>query len=158
MRVLFLALAMASMAPDADALLCIPILGCTCTVTASDLDFESFDPLSGTQTAEGQVEVDCTGVIDVAPSVTTTLSAGQSGSVSARKMRSGPSNELAYNIYTTNQHTSVWGTGVAGVSVSGGLITLGHWRASRTMHGLAAPTPATKPGAYSDTIIVRIVW
>lgn len=158
MRVLFLAFALASIAPNAHALLCTPILGCSCTVTASDLDFESFDPLSGVQEAEGEIEVDCTGVIDVAPSVATTLSAGQYGSVGARKMRSGAVNELAYNIYTTSQHTSVWGTGAQGVSISGGLITLGHWHASRTMFGLATPTAATKPGAYSDTIVVRITW
>ncbi len=144
----------------ADALLCTPIVGCTCNVTASDLDFGDFNPLAGDQAAVAAVSVDCTGVIDVAPSVVTTLNGGVHGAISARRMSAGGGEYLDYNIYTTSQHSTVWGDGTTGssVSVSGGLVTLGHWQVSRDMYGLAEPLPATTPGHYEDTVVVRIVW
>lgn len=148
-------------APEADALLCTPFLGCTCAVTASDITFGEFTPLQGTQDAVGQIEVDCTGVIDVAPSVTTSLDDGQWGTYAPRKMRSASGELLNYNLYTTTQRNVVWGNGTGGsvtVGINGGLLSLGNWSASRTMFARAAPTTATKPGAYSDTVVVRIVW
>jgi spore coat protein U-like protein len=156
-----LAFIIGSGACDAAALLCTPILGCTCTVTASDIEFGAFAPNTGTQDATGQIAVDCTGVIDVAPSVQTRLGTGQWGTFAARKMRSGGGDLLDYNIYTTSQHNVVWGDGSGGsavVNVSGGLLSLGRWTATRTMFARAAPAPATKPGAYADTVVVRIVW
>ncbi len=161
MRALFVAAFLFALTTPAQALLCTPILGCACTVTASDLDFGALDPLSGAQIAVGEVSVDCTGVIDVAPSVVTTLNAGQWGAISARKLRDASGNLLNYNIYTNAQHSIVWGDGTGGsasVSISGGLVTLGHWTVSRSMYGRVTPTAATKPGAYSDTVMVRIVW
>lgn len=163
MRALFAAIALfvwIGVATKADALLCTPILGCTCNVTATDLDFDAFNPLSGAQDAVAEVSVDCTGVIDVAPSVVTTLTAGTHGTISARRMRAGVGEYLDYNIYTTDQRTTVWGNGTTGssVSISGGLLSLGHWQAQRDMFGRAVPLTSTKVGHYEDTVVVRIVW
>jgi spore coat protein U-like protein len=156
-----LAFALGLGAPSAEALLCLPLLACSCTVSASDLDFGAFDPLSGSQDAVGEIDVDCTGVIDIAPSVLVRLDRGQWGTMAARNLRNGNGDLLDYNIYTTSQHSSVWGDGGGGSSsvvISGGLIVSQHWSVSRDMYGLATPSPATKPGAYSDTVVVRITW
>lgn len=145
----------------ADALLCVAIIGCTCNVTASDVEFGDINPLAGPQEAIGAISVDCTGVADVAPSVSTRIDAGQWGTFATRKMRNASGDLLNYNLYTTDQETVIWGDGTAGtstVSMNGGLLSLGHWSTSRDVHGLVAPTPTTKPGNYSDTVVVRIVW
>lgn len=145
----------------AHALLCTPLLGCSCTVTASDIDFGALTPQAGAQDAVGEISVDCTGVIDLAPSVLTRLDDGQWGTFAPRKMRSGGGDLLDYNIYTTSQHNVVWGNGTGGsstVTISGGLLSLGHWTASRTMFARVVPLATTEPGAYADTVVVRIEW
>lgn len=162
MRALLLSLTfLAALTGRADAILCTPILGCDCTVTASDISFGSFTPSSGTQDAVGEIEIECSGVIDVAPSVLTQLDDGQWGSFATRKMRLSAGEFLDYNIYTTTQRTTVWGDGTGGsstVMVSGGLVTLGNWSVTRDMFARASPTSTVKPGAYTDTVVVRIVW
>jgi spore coat protein U-like protein len=152
---------LAASATPAQALLCTPIVGCTCSVSANDIAFTGVNPLSGAASAQGDVAVDCTGVIDVAPSVTVQINKGVWGTISARKMRDGAGHLLDYNIYTAVNHAIVWGDGTSGsstLSVSGGLLTLGHWTASRTMYGIVSPATSTVPGGYSDTIVVRIDW
>lgn len=154
------ALCAAFVATPADALVC-GILGCTCNVTATPLDFESISPLAGAQTAEGEVTVDCTGLAELFPSILVRMQAGANGTISARKMRSSAGDYLDYNIYTTDQHAAVWGNGTTGglpVSVSGGVLAVGHWTVHRTVHGVVTPTVATRPGNYSDTVVIRIDW
>lgn len=147
-------------APRAEALLCTPVLGCTCSVTASDIVFDAFTPFEGAQDAVGQIEVDCTGVVDVAPAVVTQLDDGEWGSFSLRRMRNQHGDLLGYNLYTTSQHNTIWGSGggFPSVTINGGVLTLGHWRVTRTVYARATPTVTTRPGAYSDTVVVRIVW
>ena len=163
MRTLFLAalFMMAATAP-AHALLCIPFLGCSCNVTATDLEFDSFSPLDGAQQASGMIEVDCTGVVDVAPSVIARLDDGLYGTMAARQMRTTGGQQLPYNIYTGSAlNAPVWGDltgGAANTTITGGLLSVGHWTASREMFGRAHPTTATMPGAYSDTLVVTIIW
>lgn len=146
-------------APRADALVC-GILGCSCTVSATALDFTSFNPLDGNQDAEGLVTVDCTGLAELFPSMVVRMQSGLYGTISARKMRTGSGDLLDYNIYTTSTRNVVWGNGTTGstVTVSGGILGLGHWTATNGVYGRAMPTTATRPGAYSDTVIVRIDW
>ena len=157
---IFIVFACVWMAPTrADALLC-GIFGCSCTVTATPLDFDDFNPLDGAQDSEGQIEVDCTGLVELSPTLVVQMQSGTWGTISSRKMRSGAGDLLNYNIYTTSQHTVVWGNGTTGstVTVSGGLLSLGHWQVTRAVYGLASPTAATKPGNYSDNVVVRIDW
>lgn len=145
----------------ADALLCVAILGCSCTVTATPVEFDSFSALAGAQEAEGEIEVDCTGIAELTPSIGVRLNAGQHGTIAARQMRTAGGDQLAYNVYTTDGHGVVWGDGTSSsavVNLTGGLLHLGHWQVTRTVHGLAAPLVTTRPGSYSDQIVVRIDW
>jgi len=150
----------AFVATPADALVC-GIFGCTCNVSATTLDFENISPLDGAQTAEGEVTVDCTGLAELFPSILVRMQGGVHGTISARKMRSASGDLLDYNIFTTDQHTAVWGNGTTGglpVSVSGGVLAVGHWTVHRTVHGVVVPTTATRSGNYTDTVIIRIDW
>lgn len=147
-------------AAPANALVC-GIFGCTCNITATTLDFEQINPLDGAQTAEAELTVDCTGLAELFPSILVRMQAGQNGTIAARKMRSSSGELLNYNIYTTDQYGTVWGNGTTGglpVNVSGGLLAVGHWTVHRTVHGVVSPTVATRPGAYSDTVVIRIDW
>ncbi len=154
-----LILAWASTPTRANALVC-GIFGCSCNVSATTLDFQNINPLSGAQSAEGQVTVDCTGIVDLFPSMVVRMQSGTYGTINARKMRSPSGDLLDYNIYTTSQHSAIWGNGTTGstVTVSGGLLALGHWSVSRQVYGVVSPTLSTKPGSYTDTVIVRIDW
>jgi spore coat protein U-like protein len=73
-------------------------------------------------------------------------------------MRAGVGEYLDYNIYTI-ENGRIWGNGATGstVSISGGLLAIGHWQVSRDMHAVVTPLPTTKPGHYTDTVVVRIV-
>jgi spore coat protein U-like protein len=154
------ALALAWAPQPARALLCHPLLGCSCSVSAPPLDFDALSPFDGAQSAEGQVTIDCTGLIELAPAIVVRMQSGVHGTIAARKMQTAAGDQLNYNIYTTSQHTTIWGNGATGstVTVPGGLLSAGHWTVNRAVYGIVAPTPATKPGDYSDTVIVRIDW
>lgn len=144
----------------ADALVC-SILGCSCTVTADPLDFGDINPLDGAQNGEGEIEVDCTGIAELHPTMVVRMQSGDHGTIPARKMKMDNANYyLDYNIYTTSQRNTVWGNGTTGstVTVTGNLLVIGHWVQARAVHALVSPTTATRPGEYSDHVVVRIDW
>lgn len=158
---LFFALAAFCFATPAQALLCVPLLGCSCSVTAHDIDFGGFAPSAGEQRAEGLVEIDCTGLIELAPSIRVELSPGMWGPFAQRKLRSAGGDLLDYNIYAGEHSGVIWGDGAPGappVWVSGPLVVAGRWQVARPVHARAMPTPNAKPGLYEDVINVRIVW
>lgn len=155
-----LAFCIVFVARPADALVC-GVFGCSCNVSATTLDFGNINPLDGAQAAEGEVTVDCTGLAELFPSILVRMQAGAYGTITARKMQSTAGNLLDYNIYTNDQYVTVWGDGTTGgqpVSVSGGVLALGHWTVSRLVNGVVSPTTATQPGDYNDTVVVRIDW
>lgn len=156
-----LACAWLAPAPPAQALGCL-LIGCDCTVTATDLEFPDFNPLlGGAQTAVATVNVSCVGVISVGGGVVVQLDDGQWGSFATRRMRDGSGHYLDYNIYTTSAHATVWGDGQSGtqsVTLSGGLIVLGAWSRSRDMFGRLTVSPSQRPGEYTDTVVVRVIW
>jgi len=147
-------------ASPAGALGCV--LACSCDVVASDIEFGAFNPLlGGTHDAEGEIDIDCTGLLSIGAGVVVQLDDGQWGTFSTRKMRSAAGDLLNYNIYTSAARTSVWGDGTLGsvsLTVAGGLISLGHWSATRGLYGRMNLTPAAKPGEYEDVVVVRVIW
>ena len=148
--------------PEASALLCTPILGCSCSVSASDMNFGAIQPLANTAAAAtSDVSVACSGVIDVAPSVSAKIGAGAHGVTGDRKMISAASNVLHYNIYSSTLYSTILGDGTGGfpsLTVSGGLITLGNWSATVHLYGRVPADSTVPPGDYSDAVIVRIDW
>lgn len=148
-------------APPAHALGCI-LGGCDCTVTATDITFDDINPLHDTaESADGQVNILCTGLLSIGAGVIIRLDDGIHGSYTARRMRNENGDYLDYNIYKPNQPTIVWGDNTGGsqhLQVQGGLINIGAWNVSRTMHATLTASSAVKPGDYEDTVIVTVVW
>lgn len=155
------ALALAWLAPaaNAHALNCLPIVGCSCTIAASDIAFDDFSPLAGgEQTAVGEIDVTCGGVLGLGGGVTIEVLQGQWGNYAARKMRAPSGDTIDYNIYTSGAHSQVWGAGGQAVVINAGVILLNTWSVSRDMHARVIANPAMKPGDYSDTVVVRVIW
>ena len=78
-----------------------------------------------------------------------------------RRMRDGAGDLLNYNLYTTGLYSTIWGDGTGtsvAQTVSGGLLSLGHWSASQTVYGQVAPSVTTMPGSYAYAVVVRIDW
>lgn len=144
---------------NANALLCSPLLGCSCTVSSTPVAFGNISPMGGIATGTGQMTVDCTGVVDIAPLISVKLNRGLYGTYAARQMKSAAGDTLDYNLYDSGGTVLGDGTGATNaLLVSGGLLTLGHWSVSTNYSAKATPLVTTKPGAYSDTVTIRIDW
>jgi len=149
----------AACAPAAHALTCLPLVGCTCDVVASNIEFDDFNPLvPGAQTATGAVSVTCSGVASLGGSVTVEISQGQWGTYAARKLRSAAGDTIDYNIYTSSAYTQVWGAGAQAVLINTGITLLQTWTVHRDMHARIIANPGMKPGDYNDNLVVRIIW
>lgn len=149
----------AFLAPSpANALLCTPILGCTCSASATALAFTMYPLTNSATNSTADITVNCTGVIDALPQVSASFTTGQSGQFSDRVMTDG-ARQLHYNFYTDSNRTLIAGNGAGGTStltISGGLITLGAWSRSAPLYGRIPAAPLTVPGTYTDSVTVRI--
>ncbi|MFC7297479.1 spore coat U domain-containing protein [Herminiimonas aquatilis] len=141
--------------------LCLPI-ACTCSVAVTPVSFGSFNPLlSGTHDANGNVAMNCGGVVGLAIPYTIKLSQGNGTSYTARRMASG-SNYLSYNLYTDN-YVTIWGDGTGGSTTTGGTVVLDVLGLSpprnHTLYGRVASNQKTAvPGFYTDTITVTVTY
>lgn len=154
------ALALANAAP-ANALLCTPLVGCSCNVSVSGVAFGDIQPLSGAPaTATGDIGVQCTNVIDVAPIVYAEIGPSQNGPIANRRMRETGGGLLAYNLYHAPNYATIVGQGGANprLTISGGLLNIGGWNATAHVYAMAPSAPSALPGAYTDTVTVRIEW
>ncbi len=145
-------------APRAEALICITLFGpCTCDVSVSDINFAPFNPLIvAQQEAVGVIDISCTGLLGVGSSVTVEILNAPSTSAGVRQM-AGPGGEvLHYSLYT--QGGQIWGQGVQGVNLPGPIISLNGWSTHADIFARFTPTPTLKPGAYSETVTVRITY
>jgi spore coat protein U-like protein len=137
-------------------------LGCSCSVSADDLSFGSYDPLSASNhDATGEVRVTCGAIVAaVTVSYTISLSSGSSGNRLARTMAKGGST-LAYNLYTNPSHASIWGNG------SGGTVTLGNSYSLSLLfpktdtfpvYGRIPPGQTVGAGSYSDSLVATVTF
>lgn len=96
--------------------------------------------------------------LDLLPSFTVALSAGNSASMATRKMLFGAAS-LNYNIYTTLGGASIWGDGSGGSvtqSFNGGLLHLG--TVPFTGYGRVPVAQYVKAGPYTDTLTVTVTF
>jgi spore coat protein U-like protein len=135
----------------------------SCTVSATGVNFGAYNPLNATaDAATGTWSVVCTATGSGSATVTGTLSlsTGGSGTYSSRRMRSGV-NALNYNIYLTPSYTQIFGDGSAGTfapSQSGTVVAGQVYEVNGSMYGLLPAGQDVAPGAYSDTIVVTVVY
>ncbi|MFM1816692.1 MAG: hypothetical protein RLZ98_3387 [Pseudomonadota bacterium] len=126
----------------------------SCSISATDLAFGNYDPLSLTPTDQTTtIAVTCT---NGAP-YTVTLNGGLSGNVAARTMDDDTTGTsfLNYNLFTDAPGGTVWGdTGPAGVAGTG----TGS-NQNITVHG-RIPAGQTTPvmDSYTDTIQATITY
>lgn len=129
-----------------------------CTISAVGVAFGAYNPqAAGNDDGTGTVNLACPTSV-TAPIVA--LSAGLSGVITARTMKSG-SHSLPYNLYTTTARTIIWGDGSSGTviqTLSGGTISGGTRNFSRSIFGRIAPHQNVQAGAYSDTITVTVTF
>lgn len=160
LKKLFLTLFFLLVSSQASAL-CLPI-ACTCSVSITPVSFGSFNPLlAGTHDANGNVAVNCGGVVGLAIPYTIKLSQGGGTSYTARRMASG-THYLSYNMYTDN-YVTIWGDGTGGSTAPGGTIALDVAGLSparnHTIYGRVESNQTTAvPGLYTDTITVTVTY
>ena len=137
-------------------------LGCSCSVTASDVAFGAFEPLDNSALdSTGIVEVTCGAlVLGLLVAYDIELSTGGAGGFVPRRMSNG-THTLNYNLYRDAGRTQVWGNGGGGTfRVSDSyLLTVNNTKRSYTIHGRIPATPDARPGAiYTDNLVARIIF
>jgi spore coat protein U-like protein len=132
---------------------------CSCTVSTDTLSFGSITPLAGQVDAVGEIDVSCFGLTTGLDSMTISLSTGGSGTYASRRMING-ANTLAYNLYSDAGRTVIWGNGTGGSSslVVQNQLSLLSWSTSTPVYARIPSAPSTRPGTYTDTIVVTVVW
>ncbi|HEX7027403.1 MAG TPA: spore coat U domain-containing protein [Gammaproteobacteria bacterium] len=122
-----------------------------CTVTATNFQFGTIDPLIATDhQSSSTVTVTCPGVT----AYTVSLSPG-GGTYGQRQMASG-GNTLNYNLYISSLYTSIWGDGTGSTStVSGNADSSG---SVLTVYGRLPHQPTAIPGSYADSIVVTVTF
>ena len=66
--------------------------------------------------------------------------------------------QLGYNFYLNASRTVVWGDGTGGSQVSGGKAQPGQQTFSLPVYGRVFPGQSVGAGAYSDNVLVTIVF
>lgn len=138
---------------------CPPLAFCTCSVSATGVAFGTYDPFSAAPNeATGTVTVNCTFTITVTTTYEISLSPGNSGSFSERRMSHGASS-LTYNLYNSSAQNQIWGDGSGQSQTTTGRVigVLNHHRAF-TVYGRIPTGQNVPPGAYTDTIIATVAY
>lgn len=147
------------LAPGSAKAACAPLSLCSCTVSATSLNFGNYDPLSNANDdSTGNIHVRCTLVAALNGSFTVDLSTGDSGSYAARKLING-SSELRYNLYTNSTRNQIWGDGTGGsVRVSRSFAGLLLVDRNITVYGRIDAGQNVPADVYRDTIIVTVTY
>ena len=128
----------------------------SCIVSATDLDFGTYDPLSATDTPATNntaISLQCS----KGTAWTIALSVGGGASYAARTMNGPGGDKLSYQIYSDSAHNNVWGDASAGtVTVTGTAPDkLAH---SVPMFGNIVAGQDKTQGAYADPIIATVTF
>jgi spore coat protein U-like protein len=125
------------------------LVGTSCSVSAADLAFGTYDPTAVTDaTTTSTINVTCS----LLTPYTISLNTGTFASGSARRMGSGAS-RLGYEIYRDAAQTGIFGTVAATLGVSGvgtGLAI------PTTIYGKIPKNQVVTPGSYADQITVTV--
>ncbi|MCK5041171.1 MAG: spore coat U domain-containing protein [Sphingomonadales bacterium] len=128
-------------------------VGATCSVSASDIGFGSYDQLSATNT-------DSTTTLNVTCTSTTTYEVGLdagtgTGATTTVRVMEFGANTLNYAMYQDSGHTTNWGDN-AGVDTVSGTGT-GSSQAL-TVYGRIPALQSIAPGSYTDLITVTVTF
>lgn len=133
----------------------------TCSVTTSPVAFGDYNPTAGTaDTATGTVAVTCT----LGSSYSIALDAGANestaGNANTRRMKANTSDYLSYGLYLDSGHTTVWGDGANGTSISpaSGSHTGDGSAQSYDVYGSIPAGQYVAPGTYTDTVVATVTY
>lgn len=143
----------ASAATATDTFLVTATVADSCSVTGNDLNFGTYDPVSGS-TLDGTTTVDVTCTLDTAYDIGLNAGTGTGATVTVRKMTSG-SNTLNYSLFQEVTHVTVWGDTVGSDTVADtgtGAVQ------NHTVFGQIPASQAVPAGTYTDTITVTITY
>lgn len=131
-----------------------------CTVSANPVDFGNYDVFNSSPLdVAGNVKVSCSllGLISLLVNYDILLSTGSAGSYTPRKMYNGAI-PLTYNLYTTSNHTTIWGDGTGGTSFINDGYLLGLFTVERDypVYGRLPAQQDVPAGYYSDSITVTV--
>lgn len=122
-----------------------------CTVSATQLNFASINPISGNAyNSTATITVSC----PTTTSFSVALSSG-AGTYGQRVMSAG-TGTLRYSLFLDPAMTLIWGDGTVGTSTWNG--TTGSAGASHTVYGHVPYQPSVAPGTYTDIITVTISY
>lgn len=138
---------------DTDTMAVTATVVASCDVAANDLDFMTYDPVSGSPVdASATLEITCTN--GAAYVVALDEGVGAGATIAARRMTSG-SDTLAYSLYRDASRSQLWGE-TNGVDTVAG--TGSGTQQTLTVYG-RAPTAQTSPaGSYADTVTVTVTY
>lgn len=140
---------------------------CNATVSATALHFGNYDPNSSIArdvTSTVTVTATMTGAALSSTTIgyTVNLGTGMTGSINARRMTggSGAGPSLGYNLYTTTNHDTVWGTNGVSDSITSTTSERGTpLSRSYTVYGRVPAAQYVSSGSnYVDTIIVTVTY
>lgn len=120
-----------------------------CTLTAQALAFGNYvNGQAADKNNEADVTYDCASGLDV----TLTLTAGGSNDENSRLMEHtvNAGNFLTYQLYQENTHSTVWGTGAAGLNIAS---TPGGGVQTHTIFGQIGGNQAVLAGSYDDLVV-----
>lgn len=159
---LSLALAAWCIAAPAAQAACTGLGSCSCSVSAPDISFGSYNPMDALPAdSVSTVNVTCTAtLVGLFLSYEIEIGPGGSGNQMARSMSQGGSN-LSYNLYTDLLRTTVWGDGNGGSSsrTAGQLFSiLLPWTSMYPVYGRLPAGQDVASGAYADTLSVTVIY
>lgn len=123
------------------------------------MNFPSYDCLNSTPTVvQGNVQVVCSALVaGLNVSYTITLSTGNSGTYSPRKM-SYLSFDLNYNLYVDPSYSQIWGDGTSPTSTVSDSYILALLSVTRnyTVYGRLPALQVVAAGTYNDSIVATV--
>ena len=124
-----------------------------CSVTANDMGFGTYDPLSATNNdATTTLDVTCT--LTTAYDVGLDAGTGTGGTTTTRVMESA-TDALNYTMWQNVTRTTNWGNAAGTDTVAG---TGTGAAQTLTVYGRIAALQAADPGAYTDTVTVTVTF
>jgi spore coat protein U-like protein len=131
------------------------IINAACLVSATLLNFGSYDPTSGTAlNGTSTVNVFCTG----GTPYTTTLNIGTGGGTFATRTLLNGANTLNYNLFKDSAHAQIWGDGTSSTfTVTGtgnGILTAN----PITVYGQITTGQDKPVGTYASIITVTVTY
>lgn len=125
----------------------------TCTVSATDLGFGNYNPISGAD-LDGATSISVTCTNGTSYNVGISTGAGAGATVAVRKMTDG-ANTLNYTLYRDAGRTNVWGVTIATDTLTG----TGSGAAQPIdVYGRVPGGQTVASGGYTDTVTITVTY